>query len=297
MAQQKTLEPASQEVQDADAVALLQAIDSTSLMDEILSRPVSERSKGLKATLDKPEWVECIENALPAPQKGQAKRLVTRAMMTFNNDPKLLACTPASLITCILQAAECGLLIDGKLAFVQPYNNKKKHPDGREYKVLEAQFAPSYQGLVAIAKRSGAIHDCYGRCVYEGDTFTHGESGGRSILEHTWDLNAKRTKVIGAYAKVILSTHENDWRYELMDFEDLERIRRCGDNGPAWRFHTSAMYVKTVIRRALKLYCDDPAFVRAVEFDERTYDWAAAGDAKPTRRFKLTEEESNGESE
>lgn len=283
MAQQKTLESA-EPVQPT-----IDQIDTSVLLDEVLNRSVAERSKFLSAKLNEDEWIDKIEASLPATQKGQARRLVTRAMMFFNENSDLLDCTASSLFTCVLEAAECGLVIDGRLAFVQPYNNTKKI-DGREKKVREAQFSPSYQGLVAIAKRTGAVHDCYGRCVYEGDKFEHGEMGGRSVLEHTWDLGAKRTKVIGAYAKVVLSTNHNDWRYELMDFDDLERIRHCGKNGPAWRYHTAAMYVKTVIRRALKLYCDDPAFAAAVRFDEREYDWNK-GEGERQKPFRLTEQQ------
>lgn len=285
MAQQKTLEPAAEPAQQT-----IDKLDTAALLEEMLSRPVSERSKAITATLNEDQWIATIEDALPQWQKGQARRLVTRAMLTFNENPDLLACTPRSLIACVLEAAECGLVIDNRLAYVQPYNNTKKDADGHERRVREAQFSPSYQGLVFIAKRSGAVHDCYGHCVYEGDKFEHGEMGGRSILEHTWDLGAPRTKVIGAYAKVVLSTNHNDWRYELMDLADLERIRHCSKqpNGPAWKYHPAAMYVKTVIRRALKLYCDDPAFAAAVRCDEREYDLSGGGDRQ--KPFRLTDE-------
>ncbi len=84
-------------------------------------------------------------------------------------------------------------------------------------------------------------------------------------------MGQPRGACIGAYAVVKL---ESSWRYELMDIEDLNRIKSRSPSfnsskGPAgpWISDENEMRRKTIIKRILKMYCDDPAVVRALELD------------------------------
>jgi recombinational DNA repair protein RecT len=59
-----------------------------------------------------------------------------------------------------------------------------------------------------------------------------------------------------------------------MDILELNRIRqksKAKDSGP-WVTDTNEMRKKTVLKRALKLYCDDPGLTRALEFDDVEYE-------------------------
>jgi hypothetical protein len=76
---------------------------------------------------------------------------------------------------------------------------------------------------------------------------------------------------VGAWAIVTLP--DGTWRYEIMDYAEIEGIRgrsKSKDSGP-WVTDADQMRIKTVIRRILKLYCDDPAINRAMELDEDDY--------------------------
>lgn len=242
------------------ALKTYSAEEATAILDAAMNQSQGSAYAALeKALLTR---ISVIEEVLPAQMRGQAARLVKRAMFTFSRSDKLVRCTPVSFVRCVLEAAEVGLAIDGKLGHAVPYGS-------------EAQFQPDYKGLIAIAKRANQIRDAYGDVVCKNDHFKHGRSGGQSVLEHSYDLTAARGDVIGAYAIIKLA---DDWRSEVMTEPELARIRnksKAKNSGP-WVTDTDQMRIKTVIKRALKLYCDDPGLIRALEFDDREYEGSAS---------------------
>lgn len=245
-------------------------IDPAALLEQVLARSESKRYQTVNDALSK--RIDRVEELLPENMKGQGARLVKRAMLTFSKNERLQACTPASFISCVLQAAECGLAIDGRLAHAVPYNTKVKDANGRERWEEIAQFQPDYKGLIAVAKRTGQIIDIYGDVICENDTFAHGRAGDVCRLEHTYDINQPRGKTIGAYQIIVLPGGR--WRYEVMGIADLNRIQsssKSGGKGP-WGTHPDEMRKKTVCKRALKMYSDDPGLLKALEYDDLDYD-------------------------
>jgi recombination protein RecT len=252
-------------------------LDPAALLEEVLSRSQSQRYQVVNDALSK--RIERVEELLPENMKGQGARLVKRAMLTFSKNEKLQQCTPASFISCVLQAAECGLAIDGRLAHAVPYSTKVKGADGRDRWEDIAQFQPDYKGLIAVAKRTGQIVDIYGDVICQNDTFAHGRAGDVCRLEHTYDIQQPRGKTIGAYQIIVLPGGR--WRYEVMGIADLDRIQKSsksGDRGP-WGTHPDEMRKKTVAKRALKMYSDDPGLLKALEYDDLDY-----GDADESPR-------------
>lgn len=242
------------------------AADGASLLDQIIRQTSSQKLQAVKKNLE--SRVFEMEQLLPTYMKGQADRLIRRAMLTFNRNPKLQKCTPDSLFWCVLNAAEVGLQIDGKLAHAVPYNCKVKGADGVERWQEVAQFQPDYKGLIAVARRSGVIVDIYAELVKEGDKFTHGHRGGDCLLEHFPAL-AGRGKTLGAYAVVKL---KDGWHYEWMDLDDLNRIKAMSkQKGGPWTQHEGEMQRKTVIRRVLKQFCDDQCLSRIMDHMDKEY--------------------------
>lgn len=253
---------AQQQMDPAEEMRLAQIA-----LQAMMKGPPSTKKRALDHTLTKN--VDMLEELLPETMKGQGMRLIKRALLTFERNPggKLNKCTPASFIYAVLEAAELGLPIDGRLCYAVPYNTKFKDDNNRDQWEYRAKAQPSYLGLVAVAKRSKQILDCYGAVICQNDDFKHGRSGPTSVLEHTYDVGA-RGDVVGAWAIVTLP--DGTWRYEIMDFAEIEAIRgrsKSKDDGP-WVTDADQMRVKTVIRRILKLYCDDPAVTRAMDLDD-----------------------------
>ncbi len=247
------------------------AEQAAELLKVILDRSPSAAYKATDMALW--ERVEKLREVLPDNLKDQAERFVKRAMLTFERRPELQACSATSFIRCVLAAAELGLAIDGRLAHAVPFNNKiKDKVTGKDRWVKEAQFMPDYKGLVAVAKRCGAIKDCRAELVCQNDSFRHGQMGAKCVLEHTWDIHLPRGAVIGAFAVIVRP--DGDFGYSYMDLEELKYVRsksKAKDAGP-WVDWTGEMQKKTVLKRALKLYVDDPAVVRALEIDDTEYD-------------------------
>ena len=228
---------------------------------ELAKAPPRELSVNQQISEKLNERLATIEQILPDACKGQAERLVKRALFYFATakSDRLRKCTPASFVTCVVQAAEIGLPLDGRLGHAVPYGT-------------EASFQPDYKGLVVLARRTGQIKDAYGDVVCENDHFKHGREGPESVLEHTYQIGQPRGKVIGAYC--VIKFPGGDWRYEIMDADELDKIRKrskASGAGP-WVTDTDQMRIKTVLKRGLKLYCDDPSMVRALELDDAEYE-------------------------
>lgn len=252
------------------------------LLEKVLEREPSKRFQIVQGALD--ARIEKLREVLPADLKDQAERFVKRAMIEFDRNERLQECTAASIVRCVLQAAELGLTIDGRLAHAVPYNNKKKI-DGREVWRKESQLQLDYKGLIAVAKRSGQIIDIRGDVVCEHDSFEHGTSGTTSRCDHNYDHKAERGDVVAAYAVVYLPG--GLWKYALMQKDELLAIRGrsksfSGKGGSPWKTDFNQMCVKTVMRRALKLYCDDPSVGGALAADE--YDYEDTTNRNDTRR-------------
>ncbi len=195
--------------------------------------------------------------------------------MTLARNPELANCPTADFVRCVLEAAEIGLAIDGKLCYVVRYKSTW-------------QCQPDYKGLIAVAKRSGQIKDCYGDVVHESDTFHALRKDDRSELVHQRYLSLNPGEVYAAYA--IVKLPDGAWRYELMTRAELDAIqqRAPAKKGP-WATDLNEMRKKTVIRRALKLYCDDPGFIHAAELADGELELSAPAIASgpPVGRTRL----------
>ena len=228
-----------------------------SLLDSILeNQKPTERACLVRDGLQR--RIDALEEVLPKAQKGQAARLVKRATMYFNETAQLATCPPDAFISCVLRAAEMGLAIDGKLCYVVRYKDKW-------------QVQPDYKGLIAVARRSGILADCWADVVCENDEYEAWRKGSESHLYHRKPLNGGRGDPIGAYA--IFVRPDGSWRFEEMSIEDLIRIQAMApnqrDDGP-WKKHTNEMRKKTVVKRGMKYYEDDPAVSLALTVMDET---------------------------
>lgn len=225
----------------------------TALAKTVDQLPANQRAAELKGLLT--SRIQNIEDVLPSNMRGtgEGQRLINRASLYFATKKDLHQYSMASIYAAVLQSVELGIPLDGRLGHIGSFGG-------------DAVFMPDYKGLVMIAKRSLQIKDCYGDFVGTNDFFECGRQGPVSVCNHTPNYE-KRGDVKGAYAIVTLS--DNSWRYEYMTLEQLDKVRAKSraKNGP-WGTDPEQMYLKTVIRRILKLYVDDPTFVRALEVDE-----------------------------
>lgn len=214
------------------------------------------RVQGVKVALCRK--AEDLERLLPNCMKGQADRLIQRAVMTLSGTETLQKVSDISFMRCVLKAAEMGLAIDGRLAYAVPFKT-------------ECTLIVSYMGLLAVARRTRVIRDCFARIVYEGESFDCGHENGKDYLSHKPSLDRAFTGVggaIGAYAVVTLP--DGQWRYEWMGKSEIARIQAVSKSGNIWAAWPTEMWKKTVIRRVLKNYAEDPGIQAMLANDDET---------------------------
>lgn len=243
--------------------------EAASLLEQVIAASGPHKTRAiLNSYFDTPAVREQIEGALPRYMKGEADRLIKRALITFSRTPALHECTPASFIRCVVQAAEYGFAIDGVLCYAVPFNNKVEEPGKQVRWEKQCQFMPSYKGLVAVARKGGQIAEIYGDTVCTNDIWSYTRTLAGDVLEHVPPLGP-RGDVIGCYVIVILPNGLR--RAEVMNLEEINHVRqksKASGNGP-WVSDFSEMARKTVVKRALKMYADDPGLIDLLDSDDR----------------------------
>jgi recombination protein RecT len=206
-------------------------------------------------------------------------RFIAVALQAITRSPRLLQCTPASIIKALRDAAELGLEPSGLMgsAYLVPYRNRKSN-------TYEAQLIAGYRGLIDLARRSGEVKTIEAHVVRERDEFVF-EFGTTAYLRHVPYLNVgdldendqpiDAGNFVAAYAFARLTSGEV--QFEVMDVPQIEQIRRrskAADDGP-WVTDWAEMARKTPTRRLLKyLPLSAVALTRALELED-----AAEGDA------------------
>lgn len=163
--------------------------------------------------------------------------------------PKLLECTPASLIDCVLKASQLRLPFGGVLGFCYmiPFKNRG---------TLEAQFVIGYKGMMQMARRSREIVDIRATCVYEGDDFDL-EYGLHPRLHHVpkfaTDDPAKVSHVYVACRLTTLRPGDDPvwdcWTRAEIEAHKKRYCKSASREDSAWNTDWPAMAAKTIIRR------------------------------------------------
>jgi len=206
--------------------------------------------------------------AIAAPKHLSVDRLLRVAMTAIQKTPRLLDCTPDSILACVMTCAELGLEPSGVLgqAYFVPYRNKRG--------IYQAQFIPGYRGYIALARRTGDVLSVQAQAVFEEDHFVI-QYGTDEKLEHI-PTNGERGKLLGAY--VFFKFKDGGHSFDWMTVEDIEKIRKrskASDDGP-WKTDYNEMAKKTVIRRHAKLTPMSIEYAKAAALEDR----ALAGESQ-----------------
>ena len=217
---------------------------------------VSEKVNTVRALLAKQHGQ--LENAFPI--RMDPERFARIVITSCQRTPKLLDCTPQSLLAAVMVCAALGLEPDGvrNMAHLVPFGD-------------QVTFIPGYMGLCDLALRSGKIRKIVPRVVYQGDKFAY-QYGSTEFVDHEPCQAKDRGKVVAAYA-IAWFTDVDDYQFEVMEFTDIESIRnrsRASKAGP-WVTDWDAMAKKTVLRQLCKYLPSNavaPELGMAVGIDE-----------------------------
>lgn len=174
------------------------------------------------------------------PPGMMAQRMARVALTTVQRNPKLMECTPISIVAAVLESCQLGLSLDDNLghAYLVPYGK-------------EAQLQIGYKGLVELAWRSAEILITAG-VVCENDQFIYQE-GTTPRLEHqpAWK---NRGESIGAWAVAQIPDGRTVQKFcDLDEIQRAESLSKGTRKDRPWITHRSEMMMKTAVRRLCKL--------------------------------------------
>jgi recombination protein RecT len=164
------------------------------------------------------------------------------AITSFRKTPKLLECTPYSILASMIQSAQLGLLLDGVLgeAYLIPYGS-------------EAKFQPGYKGLIKLAVENGDVRNFSARAVYGKDLFEW-ELGTSHFLRHKPPLTGERGERIAAYAIAIFK--DGSTAFEIMTQEEVLKVKAASKGkdkkDSPWNNWEDSMWAKSAIIKLAK---------------------------------------------
>lgn len=143
------------------------------------------------------------------PPSVSPQRLMRTVMMSCERTPKLLECTPQSIMNAATTAAVLGLECDGVTGqgFLVPYGNV-------------ATFQVGYKGYNTLAARSG--YTINGAVVREGDEFDY-MLGTGGFVHHKPLLNGTKRRIVATWA--VAESHGRPNIVVVMSIEEVEQIK------------------------------------------------------------------------
>lgn len=204
-----------------------------------------------------------MAEALPLHRRKDAERMARIVLTEIARTPRLLECTPASLIGAVLQAAAFGL--DPGLmgdCWLIPYRNNKKGG------IYECQFQLGYKGLLKLCRRSGEIGAVQARVVREKDHFAYA-FGLTPKLEHVPSEDEEAGDV--KYIYTVIHLKDGTAMFDVWTTGQIEAHRkkysRAAEEGP-WVTAWEEMAKKTVLLRVCKLAPASVELQTAIALDE-----------------------------
>ena len=205
------------------------------------------------------ERIPDLQELLPAEMSPQ--RFMRTTLIAMSKNPAVLACTPNSIVRCLLEAAGEGLEPTGLFggAWLVPFRDNKAGTS-------VCTLMRSYVGLMKLVRRSGQIASWEARAIREGD-HVELEYGLEQRFVHRPAIPATGD-VIGFYS--LVRFRGGAASLEVMSKEEVDKRRavsRARDSGP-WRDWYEPMGIKTVIRAHAKYLPLDHVAAGAIENDD-----------------------------
>lgn len=212
----------------------------------------------LVAVLESPKTLQEFKRALP--QHLTAERFARICVTEMRKNPDLLKCSPASVLSCLIQSAQLGLEPGNGLghAYLIPFRNKHTG-------TFEATFIVGYKGYLALARRSGNIKRISAQVVYAGDEFDY-SFGSVEYLSHKPCGDTNMASLTHGYA--VAEFKDGGIQIEVMTRKQIDAIKNRGRANPVWNSDYSEMARKTLIRRIAKYLPLSPEMADALRYDQ-----------------------------
>lgn len=208
------------------------------------------------------------------PKHMDAARLTKIIATTIRMQPKLLECTPVSLLGASMLSAQTGLEPGplGECYWLPFWNRKAEWTDpetGRKRTgAFEVTWIMGYKGIMKLARNSGQLLSISSHVVYDKDEF----SFSYGLDEHLHHVPADGDRGRPVKAWMLARFKDGGHYFRVMSVADIEKHRersRAKDNGP-WVTDWDAMACKTTIRASAPFLPLSIEVARALNVDETT---------------------------
>ena len=163
---------------------------------------------------------------------------------------------PMTVIQSALKAASFDLPIDQNLgyAYIVPFKNSKKTPDGDWTKVTEASFILGWKGMHQLALRTGAYTTINVVDIRQGELKSYNRLTEEVSIVFEEDEEKRETLPVIGYVGYyrLVNGAEKTIYMTVQQIENHEKKFRKGANqGKGWRDDWDAMARKTVYRKLI----------------------------------------------
>lgn len=189
----------------------------------------------------------------------RAPQFISSVVSLVNATPALQEAffdSPMTVIQSALKAATFDLPIDQNLgyAYIVPFKNSKKMPDGSWAKKMEASFILGWKGMHQLALRTGAYKTINVVDIREGELKSYNRLTEEVEIDFVDDEEAReKLQVIGyvGYYRLVNGAEKTIYM-TVKQIENHEKRFRKGDSqGKGWRDDWDAMARKTVYRKLI----------------------------------------------
>lgn len=185
------------------------------------------------------------------PKHVTPERLCRIGLNAVSRNPKLMECTPETIVGAIVNCASLGL--EPNLlghAYIVPFWNNK-------ISKMEAQFQIGYKGALDLIRRTGQVSTISAHEVYEGDKFEYAY-GLEEKLIHVPSGEDDEDKITHFYACYKLK--DGGSGFVVMTRAQMDKHRdtftkskdKKGNVFGPWKDHYISMALKTVILKLIK---------------------------------------------
>lgn len=194
------------------------------------------------------------------PNHIDADKFIRVAQTAILTNPKVLNLERASLYKSCLQAAQDGLLPDGKESALVPFGQV-------------CTFMPMVSGILKKMRNSGEVAGITAQLVYANDFFEYSVDCDGENLTFKPDMFSDRGELKGVFAQAKLK--DGTVYIEVMNMKDIEAIKgasRGAKYGPWNGPFASEMMKKSAIRRLAKRLPMSTDVEQTIERDNQYYD-------------------------
>lgn len=221
---------------------------------------------------------------------------VTSLLQCVNSSHMLQKAEPMTVLNAAMTAASLNLPISNQLgyAYIVPYNNNKKLPNGQWEKRTEAQFQIGYKGFIQLALRTNQYHRINAIPVYENQY--KGWNPLTEELKADFNLSGEGLvmgyvaffRLVNGFEKVVY------WSHDKVTNHGQKYSKSFSSQNGQWQKGFDGMALKTVLKAALSKY--GPLSVdmqTAIQYDQSVQRIEGAPEYIDNESLQLVDENGN----